>query len=361
MCRLIAVSTSEKKNMRHLVDALLVHFGQHNSDGTGIAFIEKGKLKVIKKKDPALQFVLNNNYTLNTNSCIGHLRAATSGGVSDDNAHPFLNEDKDLALVHNGMLFDYDTAKKTLAEKHVFSSNVDSEVLLHILEDEGEDFVKFMNKNGITGFANIAALKKDGSIIVYSDGDIYYRVTSKDVLVLQERVFKDMKELTKGWLMVLKDGKIVKKKNIGHIAQKIYVAAPILGDGGWHWNNNSTADSIESFWERQSAALGQDSSEIENQLCELMGIEFENIFTQKKKGRIHIEVKNIDWNHAKLIKKFFPFLRITNTDGYAELIGIIKVKKLKKIMDNVSKGLHGESVADEFHVDENQDVIGYGE
>ncbi|HEX7003148.1 MAG TPA: glutamine--fructose-6-phosphate transaminase (isomerizing) [Trueperaceae bacterium] len=70
---------------------------------------------------------------------LGHTRWATHGRPSDGNAHPHLSEDGKLALIHNGIIENYlDLRERLQAAGHSFSSETDSEVLVHLIEEHYE-------------------------------------------------------------------------------------------------------------------------------------------------------------------------------------------------------------------------------
>ncbi|MHB8282688.1 MAG: isomerizing glutamine--fructose-6-phosphate transaminase, partial [bacterium] len=93
------------------------------------------------------------NETIQSDLAIGHIRWATHGKPSDENAHPHLDCSGDIAIVHNGIIENYLQLKeKLLKNNHKFKTETDSEIIAHLIEDyilKGNSFLEAVRKSSL--------------------------------------------------------------------------------------------------------------------------------------------------------------------------------------------------------------------
>ena len=105
-------------------------------DSAGISILDDG-IKTVKKKGKVTKLeAAAKEKDVSGTIGIGHTRWATHGKPDDINAHPHLSGSGRLAIIHNGIIENYNTLKKALTDRgHTFISETDTEVLVHLIEE----------------------------------------------------------------------------------------------------------------------------------------------------------------------------------------------------------------------------------
>ncbi len=106
-------------------------------DSWGVAVVPEGDAEniLVKKKAGKIGAATVTSMPKGT-LAFGHTRWATHGGVTDVNAHPHLDCTKTIAVIHNGIVENYEALKEMLTkEGHHFVSQTDTEIIAHLVEE----------------------------------------------------------------------------------------------------------------------------------------------------------------------------------------------------------------------------------
>ncbi|HEY5031967.1 MAG TPA: glutamine--fructose-6-phosphate aminotransferase, partial [Actinomycetes bacterium] len=122
-------------------------------DSAGIALVSGSELATRKRagKLANLEKLLAEQPMPESTLGMGHTRWATHGGPTDRNAHPHLDDDKRVAVIHNGIIENFATLRAELeARGHEMRSDTDTEVVAHLLseayEPAGRDLAEAMRR-----------------------------------------------------------------------------------------------------------------------------------------------------------------------------------------------------------------------
>lgn len=188
MCGIVGY-TGEKQCEKILTDSL-EKLEYRGYDSAGIAIFDGNKIQCKKSKGKIekLRKALENS-PLKGKTGIAHTRWATHGAPTTKNCHPHFNNKKTIAVVHNGIIENYEGLKKDLTEKgYTFTSQTDTEILPNLIDfyyagNLTEAVVRATKK--LEGSYAIAVLcsdnpdeivvsKKDSPLIVNVSGDCCY-------------------------------------------------------------------------------------------------------------------------------------------------------------------------------------------
>lgn len=144
-----------KDNVVEIVHEGLKRLEYRGYDSWGIGVEDKGKIVIDKHAGKIGQAKVN---LPNSHFAFGHTRWATHGGVTDTNAHPHLDCTGKIAVVHNGIVENYQEIKKLL-KKHKIISQTDTELTAHLIEDYTKDHtlieavrLAFLKLRGLSAF-----------------------------------------------------------------------------------------------------------------------------------------------------------------------------------------------------------------
>lgn len=135
MCGIVAYIG--KKEAYNIVVKGLKRLEYRGYDSAGIALLNDAEINLYKRQGKVAnleEFAFGRNISGSVG--IGHTRWATHGLPNDTNAHPHISMDGHIALIHNGIIENYDKLRSELVNRgYKFQSETDTEVLVHLIDD----------------------------------------------------------------------------------------------------------------------------------------------------------------------------------------------------------------------------------
>ena len=208
-------------------------------DSSGVAIHNNEDINLFKCKGKVVDL---ENYVGNsdTNGCagIGHTRWATHGEPNDVNAHPHFSQSKNLVMIHNGIIENYDVIKKQLKSRgYTFKSDTDTEIFINLIEDIQKsakvklgEAVRIALKKVVGAYAiaildknnpNVLIAAKKSSPLVVGVGDGEFFLASDATPIVEYT--KNVVYLEDGQIVILKKGSELKVVNIDDEVQAPYI------------------------------------------------------------------------------------------------------------------------------------------
>lgn len=152
MCGIFGILSNTPENIFSSILEGLTQLQNRGYDSSGFCVYSKGKMQIHKfastTEETSIQKLTHMNLEMDTKEDthwigMGHNRWATHGGKTDFNSHPHLSNDGNLAIVHNGIIENYQDIKKQLiSEGFYFDSQTDTEVIVNLISSFLTDITK---------------------------------------------------------------------------------------------------------------------------------------------------------------------------------------------------------------------------
>ncbi|MCX6276301.1 MAG: glutamine--fructose-6-phosphate transaminase (isomerizing) [Bacteroidetes bacterium] len=240
-------------------------------DSAGVAILN-GDLKIFKKAGKVSDLAASvKGQDVSGHLGMGHTRWATHGEPNDRNAHPHFSQTKNFAIIHNGIIENYSSIKEELKKRgHVFHSDTDTEVLIHLIEDiyqngqVGMDEAVRLALGEVIGAYAIVVLGKDhptemiaarkGSPIVVGvgkeEGEYFVASDATPIIEYTNNVIY----LNDGEVAYIKDGKLTVKTIENQVktpyVQELEMKLEELEKGGYdHFMLKEIYEQPRSIWD----------------------------------------------------------------------------------------------------------------
>jgi len=300
-------------------------------DSAGIALMQNGSFFIKKQagKIADLTKALKAaNGSLKSEVGIGHTRWATHGEPNDINAHPHFDCRKEIAVIHNGIVENFATIKKRLAQQgHEFTSATDTEVLAHLIEE------MYAKVHDLTSAVRLALLEVEGTY-----GLVVLSVHEPDKIVVARKGSPLIIGVGDGENFVASDASAV----VDHTRQVVYLSDGEIAEITAKGFRTMTIDDI---------AVEKEIEEITFELAQIERGGFDHFMLKEiheqpetirnaMRGRLNPEEAEVTLGglrdvHDKLINARRVILVACGTSWHAGLVGEYMLEEIAKIPTEV--------------------------
>lgn len=318
-------------------------------DSAGLAVIQDGNIVVRRDVGKLARLsALVQESPVSGNIGIGHTRWATHGEPSARNAHPHMGMTGKVVVVHNGIVENYQTLRDELsAEGAIFSSDTDTEVIVHLVERYLEHGVgleeaarKAMTQlKGAHGIVLISSKEPDkivaarignagGVVLGVGDGEMF---VASDLPAILDHTRKVIFLESRQMALITKDGVNVQSLDRKQVQPQIQSITwdPISAEKGEyrHFMHKEIHEQVRSLTDTIAGR-----------------VDFEQC-------RIHLPELNLTPEYAKQISKIF--ITACGTASHAGMVGKVLIEHLARIpveVDIASEFRYRDPIADESTV-----------
>ncbi len=297
MCRLGFINNERNKFIGDSLAVASSYYSSSNHDGFGYSYINKYNKNIIfKTEEKAATYWLRCGiHHIVSNNLIFHMRIGTTGEVADRNSHPFKSEDGQYVLMHNGIITNYEEYKKELISNgHIFTSETDSEILLHSFEENGFDMIAVLKHKNVSGYMRLLIQNTfTNELYLYTDSENMSVVRTDNGLTgfSDNSMFEGNVEINNNIFYIIQNGIIKDTIDAGKIARNT---------NKYCWNNNINYWNKGNYW--NDTLLGNDTLR-DNEINTEINTEMNTEITLSNKELRYLNKKRIKEGYGRLSNK----------------------------------------------------------
>ena len=259
-------------------------------DSFGCALKTSNGMKIFKSTKLMDQVIYQFNIDkIASKNALFHTRWATNGGISEINAHPHLDCDKKIAVIHNGIIENAESLKSFLGN-HIFVSDTDTEVIPHLIEENmkgGRSFYEatMLAAQRLSGMSSFVVIHSDiDEMVAFKNGSPLILAIDESGYFISSDIPSVMNSTNK--IIYLNDGDTVHMtersfsiSNIYNVRNEhtIHYVSPDLSTvHNWNYQHIMLKEIFEqlSIWKALPKSLFQNIKEVTEDLRKMERIYF---------------------------------------------------------------------------------------